>query len=378
MEVLVLSGESPIPATSGSRKRVLHLARALAEVASVDLAVLGEPGDATGEPFRMVGAGRPRPPLLGLAGALNRPYDVSKHTSRALLDLAASASPDVVQATLPAMLPAARRVRRPVVLDTHNVEAAVMRSFAEHERSPLRRARWRWEAGKTERWEREAVRATRAVLATSEEDAAVFEREGAHEVVVVQNGVDTGQIAYRPPASGATVLYVGHFGYRPNVHAALELVREVLPRVRARQPEARAALVGRDMGPELRGLAGPAVEAVGAVAEVAPHLYTSRVTVIPLRAGSGTRLKILEAMAAGVPVVSTSFGATGVQARHGEEILIADTPAELAEAAAAVIADDDLARRLSRQGRALVERQYDWPIVTSPLVDLYDRLRSEL
>lgn len=367
-----------MPANSGSRLRVLHLARALAQVASVDLAVLGDPGGADGEPFRLVGAGRARPPLLSLAGALRRPYDVAKHTSRPMLRFASSASSDIVQATLPSLLPAAWRAARPVVLDAHNVEAAVLRTFAKRESSPLSRARWRWEAEKMERWERRAVRGVRAVCTTSEEDAAVFEREGAREVVVVPNGVDCTGIAYRPPATGGTVLYVGHFGYRPNVYAALELAREVLPRLRAHRPEVRLVLVGRDLGPELRDLESPDIEVVGAVPDVLPYLRRSRVTVIPLRAGSGTRLKALEAMAAGVPVVSTSFGASGLRARRGKEILIGETPEELADAAAAVIADDDLALALSRQARAVVERHYDWPVVASPLLDLYSRLGSEL
>ena len=378
MKVLVLSGESPVPANSGGRLRVLHLARALSQVASVDLAALGAHDGAEGEPFRLVGTGRQRPPLLSLATALRRPYEVAKHTSRPMLRFASSSSSDVVQATLPSLLPAALRAARPIVLDAHNVEAAVLRSFADRESSALKRARWRWEAEKMGRWERGAVRGVRAVCATSEEDAAVFEREGAREVVVVPNGVDAAGIAYRPPVTGATVLYVGHYGYRPNVHAALELARDVFPRLRARCPEARLVLVGRDAGPEVRALAAPEIDVPGPVTSVMPYLRRSRVTVIPLRAGSGTRLKVLEAMAAGVPVVSTSFGASGLRARHGEEILIAESPEELADAAEAVIADDRLALRLSRQARALVERHYDWPVVASPLLDLYGRLGSEL
>jgi glycosyltransferase involved in cell wall biosynthesis len=287
VKVLVLSGESPLPANSGSRLRVLHLARALAQVADVDLAVLGEVNGTPAEPFRLVGAGRARPPVLGFAGAVRRPYEVAKHVSRPMLRLAASALPDVVQAT-PSVLPAAWRAGRPVVLDAHNVEAAVLRTFAERERSQLGRARWSWEAAKMERWERKAVRGVRAVCATSEEDAAVFEREGAREVVVVPNGVDCGAIVHRPPAAGATVLFVGHFGYRPNVYAARELADEVLPRLRTLQPKARLVLVGRDSGPELRGLASPEVEVAGAVPSVLPYLLRSRVTVLPLRAGSGS------------------------------------------------------------------------------------------
>ena len=377
MRVLVLAGESPVPANSGIRLRVLHLARALAEAANVELAVLGAPGDADGEPFDLVGTGRPRGRLASLASGIVRPYDVAKHRSGAMRELARSGRWDSVQAELPVLLPAAARAGRPLVLDAHNVEADILRTFAEREPRPLHRARWRWEARKMHRWERRWGGRVDAVVATSDHDAAVFERHGAREVLVVPNGVDVGAIAYEPPAPGSSLVYVGHYGYRPNAYAARELAEEILPRLRDRIPAATVTLVGRDAGHGTARLGAlPGVELVGAVPDVLPFLRRARLTVIPLRSGSGTRLKALEAMAAGVPVVSTSFGLAGLDVRDGEEALIAETPAELADAAARVIQDDALASALAQRARALVERCYDWPVVAAPLVDLHLRLGS--
>jgi len=374
MKILVLAGESPVPATSGIRLRVLHLSRGLARAGEVTVGVLGEVGAGHDEPFAMVAAGSARSRLLSLVTAVRRPYDVAKHDAPGMHRLAAGGGWDVVQAELPYLLPAAGDAGAPVVLDAHNVESDVLRTLAEREPRRLRRTRLGWEARKTDRFERSGLRTVRAVAATSDEEAAAFERMGAREVVVVPNGVDASAIAFSPPGAGSRVVYAGHFGYRPNALAGLELATEVLPRLRERVPDAHVALIGRDPGPELQELAGEGVTVTGPVADVLPHLRAGRVTVVPLRAGGGTRLKVLEAMAAGVPVVSTPFGVAGLDIRDGETVLLGDTPAELAEAAERVIGDDALALRLATAARRLVERAYDWPVVVAPLLDLHLRL----
>jgi len=376
VRTLLISGETPTSADSGSRLRVLHLARALAGHFDVELAVLGEPGDASGEPFALTAAGHQRAPLSGLATALSRPYEVAKHSSRAMMRLAAGGHWDVVQASQPWMLPAAACTGRPVVLDVHNVEAEILLDFARRERRPLHRARWRWESRKMERWERDSAGRVRAVTATSQADAEAFERYGAREVVLVPNGVDAAGIEFDPPSPGADIVFVGHYGYRPNAYAAAELAEQILPRVRSSVPAARVVLVGREQErPHIKPLGElPGVELAGGVADVKPFLRRSRVTVIPLRTGSGTRLKVLEAMAAGVPVVSTPLGVAGLGLTAGREALLGETPAELAEAATRVIVDDTLAESLARAGRGLVERRYDWPIVAAPLIELHQRV----
>lgn len=227
-----------------------------------------------------------------------------------------------------------------------------------------------------ERWERDWAGRVRAVTATSQADAEAFERHGAHEVVLVPNGVDAAGIEFEPPSPGADIVFVGHYGYRPNAYAAAELAKEILPRVRSSVAAAQLVLVGREHErPQVRPLGElPGVQLAGAVADVKPFLRSSRVTVIPLRTGSGTRLKVLEAMAAGVPVVSTSLGVAGLGLTAGREALLGETPAELAEAARRVIVDNALAESLARAGRDLVERCYDWPIVATPLLDLHQRV----
>ena len=375
--VLILTGETPLPATSGLRQRTLHLARALGAAFEVEILALGDVPAASGEPFTLRGVPHRRPRGLALAASLRQPYQAAKVRSRAAERQAASTSWTSVQTEVPFLAPVARAAGAPLVVDAQNVESDVLATLANAERRPVHRARWRWEAAKTERFERAIVRAAAAVCATSDEDAAALERLGASRVLLVPNGVDTAAVAHAPLAASSELLYVGHYGYRPNALAALELVDDVLPRVRAACAGATATIVGREPARGLRERARDGVRVTGAVDDVLPYLRAARALVVPLRSGGGTRLKVLEALAAGVPVVSTRLGVQGLGLTDGEHVLLGEAPAELAAATVRVLSDDALAKRLSEQGRRLVEQRYDWSVVARPLVELHDSLAGD-
>src|SRR5208283_3320077 len=146
---------------------------------------------------------------------------------------------------------------------------------------------------------------------------------------VVPNAVDVGYFRPSPAGpspDGKTVLFFGAINYFPNVDGLLYLLREVWPLLARSHPEARLKIVGQAPTPQILAFRGPRVEVTGKVEDVRPHLAKAAVTVVPLRVGGGTRFKILEAMAMGRPVVSTSLGAEGILARPGEDILLADEP----------------------------------------------------
>ena len=374
--MLVLAYESPVPPHGGTRLRLLHLARALARDARVTVIARGDVGDAAGEPFHLEGVPHPRSRARALVASLRRPYLAGLHESPGLDRRAAATPCDIVQVSSVFFLDAARVTGAPIVLDAHNVEADVMATLAAGEARPWARWRWEWEARKLERVERAAAGAVDAVVTTSEEDAARFRAWGARRVVVVPNGVDTEAVPFAPVTDRPEIVYVGQYGYRPNERAALELVDDVLPLVAAEVPETRVRLVGRNPTEALRQRESPSVEVVGPVADVVPYLHGARVLGVPLRAGSGTRLKILEAMAAGTPVVSTPLGAAGIDARPGVDLLLAESPSELAAGITRVLRDDDLAQGLSAAGRALVEARYDWSVLTPGLLSLHAELRE--
>lgn len=376
MKTLLLAGDGLSPATSGYRLRMAHLADQLGAHLTLDVAALGasaaDPvGRYTLHPFPP-GPGRVR----ALAGSLRQPYLAARLKSPAMAALAAQKRWQTVQAESPFLVGVARRAGVPVVMDAHNVEHHTARLVAREDRRPVHRARWRWEAAKIARLERQVCGTVDAVCATSEEDAETFRAMGAARVVVVPNGVDVAAYPARPSGPAlepgpARLVYAAHFGYLPNQMAAIELADHILPRVRLSHPEATLALVGREPGDALLRRRGPAVEVTGAVDDVRPYLRDASVVVVPLRAGSGTRLKILEAMAAGVPVVSTGLGASGLGLEAGRHYLGGESPADLADQAGRVLDDPRLAAALAAAARAEVERRFDWAVVARPLVELH-------
>ena len=200
----------------------------------------------------------------------------------------------------------------------------------------------------------------------------------ALDPVVIPNGVDTAQYELLPESPDSKeILFVGKMNYPPNVDGALFFYREVFPLVQQQVPQAHLLIVGTNPLPEIQALAtDPAVEVTGHVEDVTPYYRRACVSAVSLRAGSGTRLKILEALALGRPVVSTSLGCEGLAVTHGENILIADTPADFANRTIQILNDEGLRQRLVVNGRRLVETTYDWEVIAQQLLQLYDEAAS--
>jgi glycosyltransferase involved in cell wall biosynthesis len=191
-------------------------------------------------------------------------------------------------------------------------------------------------------------------------------------VVVAPNGVDAAALTPLPPGDAA--LFVGLLSYAPNRDAMTWFARDVLPRLGAGGPEVLVA--GRDPGPELESLAreAPRLRLLGFVPDLAPLYARAGVFVNPMRGGGGTRLKMLEAMAAGKAVVSTAIGAEGLALTPGRDVVVADTAAEFADAVRALLADRGQAERVGRAARALVEARYAWSACLAPIEALYASL----
>jgi glycosyltransferase involved in cell wall biosynthesis len=162
--------------------------------------------------------------------------------------------------------------------------------------------------------------------------------------------------------------------YLPCADGATWFCDEILPLIRGRGANAETWIVGADPPAEVTALAGPDVRVTGRVADVTPYYERSLVSVVPLRAGSGTRLKILESMALGRPVVSTTVGCAGLDVVNGEHLLIADTAAEFAEATVRLLTDRALRSRIAASARALVARRYDWDGISAHLLGIYAEL----
>ena len=372
--MLLLAPEAPLPARSGLPLRIVNLARALAEEVELEIAALADPpAPAAAERFAVTHLPGEWDRRVAVARAAWEPWPVAQMRSRAIARYVQEARWDVLQTH---SLPMTRYVpaSRPSVFDTHDTMTSVTRMMANADSRAAIRPLWRYEALKTRRFESRAARRATAVTVPTDADAELFERLGARRIVIVPNGVDLDANPHRLPASGAEVVLVGYFAWRPNVEAALELSDEIFPRLRTRVPAAQLTLVGAGAPPGLQARAGPAIRLTGGVESVLFYLRRARVTVIPLRAGGGSRLKVLEALAAGIPIVATPFAVTGIAVRDGVHALLGESAADLAALAARVIEDDDLAESLSRSGRELVQQRYGWATVAAPLVGLHREL----
>jgi glycosyltransferase involved in cell wall biosynthesis len=185
---------------------------------------------------------------------------------------------------------------------------------------------------------------------------------------VVPNGVDAAFYApaaalrRQAPESKAPprLLFVGSMDYHANIDAMTWFVREIWPAIAGRHPDVRFTIVGRDPGPSIRALASSRIEVTGTVEDVRDYYASATAVIVPLRSGSGTRLKILEAMAAGVPIISTRLGAEGIDAHNEVHLLLADTPEEMLAAVTRLISSPETRMRMAQQAQALVTQSYDW------------------
>src|SRR5205814_3692637 len=182
--------------------------------------------------------------------------------------------------------------------------------------------------------------------------------------LVVPNGVDVD--TFRPTTEARdpnSIVFVGVMHYRPNVDAALYFAREILPHLLRKRPDLTFTIVGGGPPDELCRLASRNVVITHRVPDTRPYVARASAGVIPLRMGSGTRLKVLEGLAMGCPLVSTSVGCEGIEIQDDDHLLVADDPVEFARSVLRVLDDQVLASRLGRNGRALVEARYSWPSV---------------
>lgn len=251
-------------------------------------------------------------------------------------------------------------LRGRVVLDTHNSEARRLETMAKALGFSARGIAARLQRDPVARYERSVVERVARVVAVSDVERAYFEAFAPGRVDLVPNGVDCAampMLGDRP--SEPRLLFLGSLDYSANVDAVVHLTHEILPRLG--REDVAVDVVGSNPRREVHRVArGSAIVLAGFVDDTTPYWERARVFVVPLRVGGGTRLKILEALARGVPVVSTSLGCEGLGLRHGEELLVADDPGEFAGCVARLLEDDDLCRSLAAAGRATVEARFDW------------------
>jgi polysaccharide biosynthesis protein PslH len=320
-----------------------------------------------------------------LAGNLvsSVPYSVTLHNSpllrAAIRDHAARHAVDLWQHEWLAYADTLSHVpnTRTVVV-AHDVVALLWKRHHDIETNPLKRWYIRRQWRKFERFERRICTGATRIVAVSPEDAALVQQLYGlgDKVEVVENGVDNAYFQAIPGTREPNqILYVGTMESRPNLDAARLLLDSIFPTVRARHPAAKLVLVGRRppkwLVEQVKATPGAALHAD--VPDVRPFLARSGVLAVPLRIAGGSRIKILEALAAGLPVVSTRVGAEGLALTAGRDLVVVERVEDMAEALCQGLTDPAALHEKTEHGRQVARERYDWDALAEKLETVWER-----
>lgn len=381
MRILYLSPRESWPTNSGAKLRDYHLARGLAQAAEVRYLFFGGAAAAS----ELKGTHVPTPAkytaskiFRGVIGP--QPLPILNYTSDEMAAAISALASDVFDVVhldsihMAGYLPELRKLwpRATVILDWHNIESEAMRRFANSSSSRLKRAYARYTAAGLQRVEDRMLAQLQGHLVCSERERnMLLRRNPAARIAVIDNGVDSTRFTASHNPRSTRVIFVGQMSYGPNAEGAVWFVNDIWPALRQQFPKLTLSIVGADPGPAVQVLASrDGVTVTGTVPDVRSYYDGAFAAVVPLRSGAGTRLKILEAMAAEVPVISTALGAEGLAVTDGVNLLLAEDPSSWLVAFHR-ISDETQARALTSAARQLVVDRYDWSILGKKLVETY-------
>ncbi len=394
--VVLVDSELPYPANSGKRIRTLNLATRLAKrheltfishrnadpaEATQAAAYLADHGIASVVVDRAVPA--KKGPLfyarLGANLLSPLPYSVATHTSaalrRALQDYAVHNPVDIWQCEWTPYAGALRGMGGPRIVHTQNIEASIWRRYYETESNALKRWYIKHQWQKFELFERDALATADRTIAVSDGDAEVMRKHyGVRRVDVVENGVDTAYFhPSQQPRDRRRLLFLGSLDWRPNIDAVNLLIDTIFPAIRAAEPDARLVIVGRNASMTLRDRVSKltGVELSTNVADVRPYLASCSMLIVPLRIGGGSRIKILEALASEVPVVTTCVGAEGLDLVPDAHLTVVDSVAQIAPAVIRAMHNPTDMAGQAKRGRQEVTMKYDWDRLASRLESVW-------
>ncbi len=397
MKILFLAPRLPLPADTGGKIRTLNILKQLAKRAQVRLVCFSfEAKDREiKEDFRkwnvdvsLVGLSE----TSGLQKVVNvminpMPHSMAKYAStdmyRYLLSLREKERFDAVHVDHLHMAhyrPCFADI--PAVLDEHNVEFMILSRCVPVEKNILKKLAFQDQAGKMKKYESEHVKQFARFLAVSDDDKKILHDLCGGKVrgETVPNGVDTdffkSTVGGRPSAEEDALVFTGSMDWLPNEDAVVYFSKEVLPFIWKKKPDVKFYVVGKGAKETVIALGrnDSRIIVTGRVDDVRPVMERSKVFVVPIRVGGGTRLKILEAMSMEKAVVSTTIGAEGIRHTDGKNILLADDPEGFAQKVCSLLDDPSKAGNMGRAGRDLVCSFYDWNIIGERLNTIYQEV----
>ena len=391
LNLLVLTSNVPYPPTDGGRIAVFEPIRRLAERGHrITLLAFGSREAKDWSPLEqycsleVVGhdsANHILPAALNMMS--QTPYTISKYKSSAMVarlrQRLASEAFDLVQVEhlhMGQYLPIIKEYGLPMLLRQQNVESVMTERFWRQARG-LYRLYVGLQIAKLRRFEVQVCLQADACLMMTEVDAECLKRMNPHiSTVVIPAGVD---LTYYHPSPESNkeneIVFVGAMNWAPNIEAVLWFCGEIFPKVKRQLANVRLCIVGKDPPPSVRRLSSrPDVYVTGFVQDVRDYVAKASVFLVPLRVGSGMRLKILEAMAMGKAVISTRIGAEGIEAVDGQHILLADTADDFSASVIRLLTDANMRRHIGQNARRLVERRYSW----NTMVDLTEQIYRDV
>ena len=410
MHVVIVDEELPYPPTSGKRIRILALARHLAKRHRITfLCHRNADSDEAREAASYLASCDIESVLVErsrrAASVHGGPFPSLRFGARMALNLFSAAPYSVQWNRCPRLREAVRRFQRENAADiwqcewapyattflgmrgirwammAHDIQSLTWERYYRTETNPLKRWYIKKQWQKYRRYEEQVFSEAPMTITVSEEDERrAREYFAARATAVVDNGVDVAHYQAaaprQPPRNAKEILFLGNLEWRPNLDAARLLLEQVFPAVRAAEPSARLCIVGRRPPAWLqrRGREAANVEVHADVADVRPFLYRCGAMAVPLRIGGGSRLKILEALACGLPVVASGVGAEGLRLLPGVHFARADQTADMARVLIDWMRNPAPARAIAQAGLAVVESRYDWSVLAQKMEHAWEEL----
>jgi polysaccharide biosynthesis protein PslH len=384
MKIIWVKAGGLVPLDSGGKIRSFHIARELARKHSVTLFTFYQehPNDEHAQlkqvfdrvealPLR-IGSGRGFEEAVNYLGNLLSPlpHSIAKYSPRSVQHaLRSLLSREPYDLILCDFLNAAGVVpwelRVPTVIFTHNVEAMIWKRHTEVASSIVWRSVFKYEYTRMARTERHYLTLADHVLTVSDNDREIFAKDVPPEkITTIPTGVDIDFFQPGPGERPMQMVFTGSMDWMPNEDGILYFCAEILPLIWNRCPDAKLSIVGRSPSAKIKALEqDPRVTVTGRVEDVRPYIAGASVYIVPLRVGSGTRLKIFEAMAMGKAVVSTTIGAEGLPVTPGGDIVLADAPAAFADSVCDLLQHPAKRTQIGAAARQLVEARYSWAAV---------------
>jgi glycosyltransferase involved in cell wall biosynthesis len=391
MNILILSPFFPYPLSQGGKIRIFNIVKYLSRTHKVTLVCLSREKVVDYGPLadfceeiivteRSPDLLRDLPVFLLSNIPLNQRRFSSQPFRRILNDLARRRSFDLVQVELSLMWQYQDIFKDiPVVLSTQNIEHEIIRQLRNTSANPLKRFLYALEEKKLKELEEQAWRDCNLCFTVSdmERNAIISVLGHTSKVFTVPNGVDLERFQFLPKSgTDKHVLLIGGMDYLPNLDSVNYFLKELFPVISSEIPDVQLDVVGKALRRIYRRDSLKRITFHESVLDVLPHFRRADLLVVPLRYGAGTRIKILEAMASGLPVVTTSKGCEGIDVNNGEHLMIADSPGQFAFAVRKMFNDSELRKAVIQNARKLIENKYSWEMIVGEMKQKYRKIGS--